>query len=141
MQKIIKTMAKTVNGNAFTSKLPQDDESHQMISSLFLGPHAENYEYFKDNVISILEATKEARLAYHPEDGVSALPTLSQIQLTGSSLSSVKPCRTPMSSRRTRARSLMPCKRQPSCWVSIRFPGGTLVMLPICAWILACQRS
>ncbi|KAL8847899.1 MAG: hypothetical protein Q9221_007075 [Calogaya cf. arnoldii] len=57
------------NGNLYTSKAPEDDESHQMISSLFLGPHAENYEYFKSNIIAILEATRDARLNYFPEDG------------------------------------------------------------------------
>ena len=65
-------MASTASGNIYTTKAPQDDVSHQMISSLFLGPHAENYEYFKDNIIKILEATKQARLDYHPEDGVSS---------------------------------------------------------------------
>lgn len=59
------------NGNLYTSKAPEDDESHQMISSLFLGPHAENYEYFKSNIIAILEYTRDARLNYFPEDGVS----------------------------------------------------------------------
>lgn len=57
-------------GNIYTSKAPEDDESHQMISSLFLGPHAENYEYFKSNIIAILETTRDARLNYFPEDGV-----------------------------------------------------------------------
>ncbi|KAL8729997.1 MAG: hypothetical protein Q9166_004320 [cf. Caloplaca sp. 2 TL-2023] len=57
------------NGNLYTTKAPEDDESHQMISSLFLGPHAENYEYFKSNIIAILEATRDARLNYFPEDG------------------------------------------------------------------------
>ncbi|KAL8946948.1 MAG: hypothetical protein Q9222_006720 [Ikaeria aurantiellina] len=60
---------KYMNGNLYTTKAPEDDESHQIISSLFLGPHAENYEYFKDNVIAILEATRDARLRYFPEDG------------------------------------------------------------------------
>lgn len=58
------------NGNLYTTKQPEDDESHQMISSLFLGPHAENYEYFKSNIIAILEYTRDARLNYFPEDGV-----------------------------------------------------------------------
>lgn len=64
------------NGNLYTSKAPEDDESHQMISSLFLGPHAENYEYFKSNIISILEYTRDARLNYFPEDGVSCFVVL-----------------------------------------------------------------
>ncbi|KAL8638359.1 MAG: hypothetical protein Q9228_004485 [Teloschistes exilis] len=66
------TAKDAVNGvasNIYTTKAPEDDESHQMISSLFLGPHAENYEYFKKNVISILEVTRDARRNYFPEDG------------------------------------------------------------------------
>ncbi|KAL8801326.1 MAG: hypothetical protein Q9182_004532 [Xanthomendoza sp. 2 TL-2023] len=55
--------------NLYTTKAPEDDESHQMISSLFMGPHAENYEYFKRNIITILEATRDARLNYFPDDG------------------------------------------------------------------------
>ena len=60
---------KLPNGNLYTTKQPEDDESHQMISSLFLGPHAENYEYFKSNIIAILEYTRDARLNYFLEDG------------------------------------------------------------------------
>ena len=40
---------------------PIEDESHQMISSFFLGPKAENYEWFKKNLIEILEAQRDAR--------------------------------------------------------------------------------
>ncbi|KAL8682657.1 MAG: hypothetical protein Q9186_001344 [Xanthomendoza sp. 1 TL-2023] len=64
-----KTSKKRPNGNMYTTKAPEDDESHQMISSLFLGPHAENYEYFKRNIITILETTRDARLKYYPDDG------------------------------------------------------------------------
>ncbi|KAL8967294.1 MAG: hypothetical protein Q9183_002988 [Haloplaca sp. 2 TL-2023] len=60
---------KALKSNFYTSKPPEDDKSHQMISSLFLGPHAENYEYFKSNIITILEATRDARHNYYPEDG------------------------------------------------------------------------
>ena len=60
------------NGNIYTTKPPEDDVSHQMISSLFLGPHAENFDYFKDNIIAVLELTKAARENYFPEDGVSS---------------------------------------------------------------------
>lgn len=59
------------NGSIYTTKQPEDDESHQMISSLFLGPHAENYDWFKDNLIGVLEKTRDGRLNYFPEDGVS----------------------------------------------------------------------
>lgn len=59
------------NGSVYTTKQPEDDESHQMISSLFLGPHAENYDWFKDNLIGVLEKIRDGRLNYFPEDGVS----------------------------------------------------------------------
>ncbi|KAL8700487.1 MAG: hypothetical protein Q9224_000946 [Gallowayella concinna] len=64
-----KTSKNQPNGNMYTTKAPEDDESHQMISSLFLGPHAENYEYFKRNIIKILETTRDARMKYYPDDG------------------------------------------------------------------------
>ena len=69
--KAVNEGGKALRSNFYTSKPPEDDESHQMISSLFLGPHAENYEYFKSNIITILEATRDARHNYYPEDGVS----------------------------------------------------------------------
>ena len=53
---------------------PEDDESHQQISSYFLGPKAENYEFFKRNILTILEGQKDARLDYFPKDGVRFLP-------------------------------------------------------------------
>ena len=49
---------------------PEEDESHQAISSYFLGPRAENFEYFKKNVLEILEGQRDARLDYFPRDGV-----------------------------------------------------------------------
>ncbi|KAL9026501.1 MAG: hypothetical protein Q9196_004837 [Gyalolechia fulgens] len=58
-----------LNGLSYCTKKSEEDESHQMISSLFLGPHAENYEYFKSNIIAILECTRDARRNYFPEDG------------------------------------------------------------------------
>ncbi|KAL8819057.1 MAG: hypothetical protein Q9191_007816, partial [Dirinaria sp. TL-2023a] len=48
---------------------PEEDESHQIISSYFLGPKAENYEFFKKNIIEILDGQKDARLDYFPRDG------------------------------------------------------------------------
>ena len=50
---------------------PEEDESHQIISSYFLGPKAENYEFFKKNIIEILDGQKDARLDYFPRDGVN----------------------------------------------------------------------
>ena len=51
---------------------PAEDESHQAISSYFLGPKAENYEFFKKNILEILEGQRDARLDYFPRDGVRA---------------------------------------------------------------------
>lgn len=53
---------------------PFEDESHQIISSYFLGPKAENYKVFKKCLVEILEAQRDARLDYFPKDGVCALP-------------------------------------------------------------------
>ena len=52
---------------------PSEDESHQAISSYFLGPKAENYEFFKKNILEILEGQRDARLDYFPRDGVCHL--------------------------------------------------------------------
>lgn len=48
---------------------PEEDESHQKISSYFLGPKAENFEFFKSNILEILEGQRDARLDYFPRDG------------------------------------------------------------------------
>ena len=48
---------------------PADDESHQIISSYFLGPKAENYDFFQKRLSDILEAQRDARLDYFPKDG------------------------------------------------------------------------
>ncbi|KAJ0276533.1 hypothetical protein Brms1b_012259 [Colletotrichum noveboracense] len=42
-----------------------EDESHQIISSYFIGPRAENLPYFKENIDIILNNLKQARLDYH----------------------------------------------------------------------------
>ena len=49
----------------------EGDASHQAISSYFLGPRAENFEYLRSNILTILEEQRETRLDYFPEDGVS----------------------------------------------------------------------
>ena len=54
----------------YNRKPVEEDESHQKISSLFLGPRAENYDYFKSNIITILEEHQDSRLDYFPRDGV-----------------------------------------------------------------------
>lgn len=47
------------------------DVSHQIISSYFIGPQAENLSYFEDNIHTVLEELRLARNKYYPEDGVS----------------------------------------------------------------------
>lgn len=48
---------------------PADDESFQIISSYFLGPKAENYDFFQKRLSDIIEAQRDARLDYFPNDG------------------------------------------------------------------------
>ncbi|KAJ4361497.1 hypothetical protein N0V95_001834 [Ascochyta clinopodiicola] len=60
------------NGNTFTSgasKKSVEDESHQAISSYFIGPQAENLEFFKKNLDVILEQLRLSRVSYFPQDG------------------------------------------------------------------------
>ena len=45
----------------YNSVDPLEDESHQVISSYFLGPKAENFEIFRDNILEILNAQRDAR--------------------------------------------------------------------------------
>ncbi|KAF3001603.1 hypothetical protein E8E14_005800 [Neopestalotiopsis sp. 37M] len=45
------------------------DVSHQIISSYFIGPQAENLQYFEDNIHTVLEELRLARNKYYPEDG------------------------------------------------------------------------
>ena len=56
--------------SAYTAKGAEEDVSHQIISSLFLGPHAENIDYFRKNINDILDAQAASRKSYRPEDGV-----------------------------------------------------------------------
>lgn len=56
--------------HAYNVTDPVEDVSHQIISSYFLGPKAENHEFFKNNINAILDAQREARLDYFPQDGV-----------------------------------------------------------------------
>lgn len=58
--------------SVYNNIAPEEDESHQAISSYFLGPKAENYGFFKKNIIEILDAQRDARLDYFPRDGVSS---------------------------------------------------------------------
>ena len=66
-------------GNAFTSGAATksvEDESHQAISSYFIGPQAENLDFFKNNLANIVEQLRDIRLKYYPEDGVSSISSL-----------------------------------------------------------------
>ena len=57
--------------SVYHSKPAEEDVSHQKISSHFLGPRAENYEFFRSNILTILEEHRDSRLDYFPDDGVS----------------------------------------------------------------------
>ena len=48
-----------------------EDETHQAISSWFIGPQCENLPFFRRNVTIILDELEKARGAYFPGDGVS----------------------------------------------------------------------
>lgn len=50
------------------------DQSHQAVSSYFIGPQAENLGDFRENIDSILNELQKARHNYYPEDGVSLSP-------------------------------------------------------------------
>lgn len=54
----------------WTAKEATEDVGHQIISSHFIGPQAENMAYFKHNIDIILEEHRLARVNYFPEDGV-----------------------------------------------------------------------
>lgn len=55
---------------SYTEKESLGDVSHQVISSHFIGPQAENLPYFKKNIDTILEELRLARTSYFPKDGV-----------------------------------------------------------------------
>lgn len=47
-----------------------DTKFHQIISSYFIGPKAENLEFFKRNVNRIFDELRDTRLNYHKSDKV-----------------------------------------------------------------------
>ena len=59
-----------MSSNIYNDVAPEEDESHQTISSYILGPRAENYRFFKKNILEILEGQRDVRLDYFPKDGV-----------------------------------------------------------------------
>ncbi|KAI3328115.1 pyridoxal-dependent decarboxylase domain-containing protein [Xylariaceae sp. AK1471] len=58
-----------VTNTAYNSTATHEDVSHQVISSYFIGPQAENMSYFKENIHIILKELESARKKYFPEDG------------------------------------------------------------------------
>ncbi|KAI0869502.1 pyridoxal-dependent decarboxylase domain-containing protein [Hypoxylon argillaceum] len=54
---------------AYNCTATHEDVSHQVISSYFIGPQAENLPYFKYNINIILEELQKARNNYFPQDG------------------------------------------------------------------------
>lgn len=46
-----------------------EDTTHQVISSLFIGPRSENMPHFKENIGTILNELEMARARYFPGDG------------------------------------------------------------------------
>ena len=49
---------------------PCDNSSHEAIASWFLGPKAENYLFMQEAFDRIVKDLRQARLDFHPEDGV-----------------------------------------------------------------------
>lgn len=58
------------SNTSYNTKATHEDESHQIISSYFIGPQAENLPYFKENIHIILDELELARKNYFQEDGV-----------------------------------------------------------------------
>lgn len=58
------------DNTAWTNSQPNEDVSHQIISSYFIGPQAENLPFFERNIHIILKELRQARHKYFPEDGV-----------------------------------------------------------------------
>jgi len=62
----------TAKNTAYNTKATFEDITHQVISSYFIGPQAENLPYFKENIDIILEELGSARQNYFKDDGVRA---------------------------------------------------------------------
>ena len=50
---------------------PLPHQQHQAVASWFLGPRAENIDFLKKYVQSILEDVQKTRRNLHPQDGVT----------------------------------------------------------------------
>jgi len=46
------------------------DKTHSVISSLFIGPRAENLGHFRDNITCLLDELEGARKRYFAQDAV-----------------------------------------------------------------------
>ena len=53
-----------------------DSPHHEAIASWFLGPKAENHQFLRDTFSAIVDDLQQARLQYHPEDGVRLVQCL-----------------------------------------------------------------
>ncbi|KAI1269383.1 pyridoxal-dependent decarboxylase domain-containing protein [Xylariaceae sp. FL1019] len=62
-------MASKAKATSRKAEATLDDKSHQIISSYFIGPQAENLPFFRDNISIILDELESARTKYFPEDG------------------------------------------------------------------------
>ncbi|KAK6840601.1 pyridoxal-dependent decarboxylase conserved domain protein [Apiospora arundinis] len=60
---------KRSENTAYNTTSTHEDKSHQIISSYFIGPQAENLGYFKENIHAILDELEKARHNYFPGDG------------------------------------------------------------------------
>ncbi|KAK2753458.1 hypothetical protein FQN54_007848 [Arachnomyces sp. PD_36] len=56
----------------------EHDISHQAISAYFIGPQAENLDLFRQNIDTILDEIRDARLKYFPEDGQYITPSVKE---------------------------------------------------------------
>ncbi|KAK8085300.1 pyridoxal-dependent decarboxylase conserved domain protein [Apiospora hydei] len=59
----------TPGNTSYNMTATHEDKSHQIISSYFIGPQAENLGYFRDNIRVILNELESARHDYFPGDG------------------------------------------------------------------------
>lgn len=48
----------------------EDNAQHQAVGAWFLGPQAENFEWFKSCINSVIDRQRRARTSYYPTDGV-----------------------------------------------------------------------
>jgi hypothetical protein len=53
----------------------EDNAQHQAVGAWFLGPQAENFDWFKSCINSVIDEQRRARTSYYPTDGVLS-PTL-----------------------------------------------------------------